>query len=194
MTTLEAVADFRRRQMAARPRFVVGVDLSSYRIDLAWVNDDGPERWHQVLAKPRPTAHKDYVPVLERIRAIEVPWMAIRYDRMDRGPWGALPGTDVTDLVIEYPFGNHASSIAPLMAVVGALTKDAPRWMAVHWPAAQKLRKAIGAKNTKDDAVKKLRELPWLEDYFEDWDEHELDALVAAVGGRAIIEASEQGD
>jgi hypothetical protein len=162
---------------------IVGVDVSSKRIDLAWIHppDGSPMRWHQDL-----TVKGRNNELIDRLRRIRIQWPA----------WGNWkPGDDVTDVVIEYPFAPQRRSIAALGAVVGIVTRQAPPWARVAWPSAGELRQAIGAKNTKASAHEAIRDLlrdgSNHADQIPGWDEHELDALVACIGWTKILEANE---
>lgn len=155
---------------------IVGVDLSTYRIDLAWLDEHGrPQRWHQELGGPK-------VDTIDRLRAIEIRWPTSC----------ALPhGADVTEVCIEWPWGR-GKALPPLMAVTGIVTRQAPRWARVSWAKCQDLRAAIGAKNTKVAAVTALLHMDDLNiDELDQWDEHELDALVTCVGWTRILEGQE---
>jgi hypothetical protein len=151
---------------------IVGVDVSSRRIDLAWLQDGKPCRWHQELGGPK--TH-----LIDRLRSIRIQW-----------PGAAFDGSGVTDIAIEYPFGR-GNAIAALMATTGIITRQAPPWARVAWPSAGELRAAIGARNRKADANRVICE--WVFDNCQlsihnDWDEHELDALTACVGWTRILE------
>lgn len=155
---------------------IVGVDVSSRRIDLAWLENGKPCRWHQELAKGH---------LIDRLRSISIQWPNYM-------PAGADVWVDVTDIAIEYPFGR-GNAIAALMATVGVITRQAPPWARVAWPSSGELRAAIGAKNTKDSAHFEVRLLfanPELR-MLEGWDEHELDALVACIGWTRILAAQD---
>lgn len=148
---------------------IVGVDVSSRRIDLAWVEDGRPCRWHQELGGPK--TH-----LIDRLRSIHMLW-----------PDG---GQGITDVAIEMPFGQSRSSVGALMAVVGIITLQAPYWARVAWPSSGELRAAIGAPNRKYDAglrIQTLCNLPHPSDP-NAWDEHELDALTACIGWTRILE------
>lgn len=151
---------------------IVGVDLSTHRIDLAWIDpiDARPRRWQQELTGKSS---------IDRIRQIEIHW-----------PYWPAQGVETTEVVIEWPFGRSSNY---LMAVVGILTHQAPTWARVSWLKCSDLRTAIGAKNTKRDAheaihmhVCPVHERD--ECILTDWDEHELDALVTCLGGTHILE------
>lgn len=156
---------------------IVGVDVSSRRIDLAWLENGKPQRWHQELAKGH---------LIDRLRSIRIQWPDV---------W-SYPENALTDVAIEYPFGR-GNAIAALMATVGVITRQAPPWARVAWPSAGELRAAIGARNTKESAhaaIEQLMGRHWLHDAYSavyDWDEHELDALVACIGWTRILEANE---
>lgn len=167
---------------------IVGVDVSSKRIDLAWLEDGRPQRWHQQLD---PKAH-----LIDRLRSIHIQWPmgTISIDMPE--PHGTVTtlseGWDVTDVAIEMPFGQSRKSVGALMATVGVVTKQTPGWARVAWPSSGELRQAIGAKNTKQDAHLMVRGACYPDHLVTvlDWDEHELDALVAAVGWTRILEAN----
>jgi hypothetical protein len=155
---------------------IVGVDVSSKRIDLAWLENGKPCRWHQELAKGH---------LIDRLRSIEIRWpVAIAWPATGRRD-------DVTDIAIEYPFGR-GNAIAALMAVTGIVTRQAPPWARVAWPSAGELRAAINANNTKTDAHTVLHATALLNQWpISTWNEHELDALVACTGWTRILEAQE---
>jgi hypothetical protein len=157
---------------------VVGVDVSSHQINLAWLEDGKPQRWHQEL----PKGH-----LIDRLRSINIRWP--RTGTILLGEDGA----DVTDVAIEYPFGR-GNAIAALMATTGIITRQAPPWARVAWPSSGELRAAIGARNTKDSAHTALWTLmPCSAPHhpLEQWNEHELDALVACIGWTAILKAQD---
>lgn len=156
---------------------IVGVDISTHRIDLAWLENDKPQRWHQELGKGA---------TIDRIRRIHVQWPAVVH------PFGVAiaPGASMTDVCIEEPWGR-GKALAPLHQVLGIVTRQAPSWARVAHVSSGDLRKAIGAKNTKVDAHTKLQ-------YhlsggivgvnpIGDWDEHELDSLVACIAWTRIL-------
>lgn len=163
---------------------IVGVDVSSRRIDLAWLENGRPCRWHQELAKGH---------LIDRLRSIRVEWPSRPFLYSDMACTQVKqPGFDTTEVAIEYPFGR-GNAIAALMATTGIITRQAPPWARVAWPSAGELRAAIGAKNTKSSAHTELCALMaeyggWL---IDDWDEHELDALTACIGWTRILEANE---
>lgn len=166
---------------------IVGVDVSSYRIDLAWLENGEPQRWHQQLDTK---AH-----LIDRLRSIRIQWPqdAQRYSEpgvLKRGLFDPVQ-SDVTDIAIEMPFGQSRKSVAALMATVGVVTRQAPPWARVAWPSAGELRAAIGAKNNKASAHGIL--YLWYAGQLDGWDEHELDALVACLGWARIIEQQESG-
>lgn len=165
---------------------VVGVDVSSRRIDLAWLDNGRPCRWHQELAKGH---------LIDRLRSIRIEWPAgpREIDMIDYAIRDTAPGHGVTDIAIEYPFGR-GNAIAALMATVGVITRQAPPWSRVAWPSSGELRAAIGSKNTKADAHTKLMFLPdatggTYGDTCWTWSEHELDALVACIGWTRILDS-----
>lgn len=163
---------------------IVGVDVSSKRIDLAWLENGKPCRWHQEL----PKGH-----LIDRLRAIEIKWPTgpgVRWGRYE----DPQPEWDTEEIAVEMPFGQSRKSVAALMSVVGIVTRQAPPWARVAWPSSQELRAAIGARNNKTDAHNAIR---WHmsdgvhQSTVEDWDEHELDALVACLGWTKILAQQE---
>lgn len=147
---------------------VVGVDISSRRVDLAWLENGKPQRWHVNLGGPS-------VHLIDRVRACHLGWPDY--------------GRSVTDIAVEYPFGRGATTLIALGAVLGAITRQAPTWARVAWPSAGELRQAIGAPNHKYEAglrIQTLHNLPHPSDP-DAWNEHELDALVACSGWTAIL-------
>lgn len=165
---------------------VVGVDVSSRRIDLAWLDNGVPKRWHQDLGNGH---------LIDRLREIRIKWPTSTGYLGPHGEMGcdSPGGFDITEVAIEYPFAAQRVAIAALMATVGVITKQAPTWARVAWPSSNELRKAIGAKNTKASAHDALLEAAWVMDWTEvpDYDEHEKDALVAALGWANILSAQE---
>lgn len=161
---------------------VVGVDISTLAVHVAWLEDGKPQRWHVDLGGSK-------VHVIDRIRAIEIAWPhSMSYDSYD-----------TQDVAIEFPYSVNRDTNAKLMAVLGAVTRQAPPWARVAWPSAGELRFAIGAaKNTKLDAHRALHDLchvcPHSDDHciLLDWNEHELDSLVACIGWTRILEAQDQ--
>ena len=149
---------------------IVGVDVSSHQINLAWLENGKPQRWHQELGDAK-------TPVIDRVRKARIRW----HD--------ALAPLEPDEICIEYPYSVNRQTNATLMAVVGAVTASAPRWARVAWPSSGELRAAIGAKNRKVDAHAAL-ELNYGFD-LAGFDEHECDALVAAVGWAAILQAQD---
>lgn len=152
---------------------IVGVDVSSRRIDLAWIEDGKPQRWHQELSGGR---HDDSL--IDRLRRIRVQW-----------PY------DLTHVAIEYPWAR-GDGIPALWSTMGVVTRQVPVGIEVGWPEPRELRAAIGAKNTKVDAKRALF-LIGLAQAWNDlprYDEHELDALVACLGWTAILAAQEDAE
>lgn len=152
---------------------IVGVDLSTFRIDLAWLDASGrPQRWHQVIGTDKDDA-------IDRMRRIAIEW-----------PGG---GQDITEVCIEWPWGR-GKALPPLMAVTGIITRAAPPWARVSWVKSGDLRAAIGARNTKLAAHQALFDIAeaagWL-GRVDGWDEHEADALVACVAWTRIIDQQE---
>lgn len=147
----------------------IGIDLSSFRIDYAWLDDkDHPVVVRQLLGSPK---H----PIQDRIRNIDFLdgvreiWSTKRY---------------CSSVIIEKPMGS-VNIVSPLMAVVGAVTAGIPGDVPVHWLRCNQLRAGIGAKNTKESAWEALEKLIPMD---PEWDEHEKDALVCAVSGAILIE------
>jgi hypothetical protein len=159
---------------------IVGVDLSTYRIDLAWLENGKPQRWHQILGTPKDDT-------IDRLRRIEIHWP--RRPRSWPTPGITHPqGEDCTEVCIEWPWGR-GKALPPLMATVGIITRQAPPWARVSWIKAGDLRAAIGARNTKASARYAIGEL--YPDAMWEFDEHECDALVTCLGWSAILAAQE---
>lgn len=161
---------------------IVGVDLSTFRIDLAWLDAQGrPQRWHQELGTTKEDA-------IDRMRRIAIRWPSST--TLD----GTVIASDVTEVCIEWPWGR-GKALPPLMAVTGIVTRQAPSWARVSWAKCGDLRRAIGAKDTKADVVRALSDIAatdvarWL--HVLQWNEHELDALVTCVGWTRILERQE---
>lgn len=177
---------------------IVGIDVSSRRVDLAWLEDGHPQRWHQELGDSK--TH-----LIDRLRTIRIQWPDWIPETITRPYDGAVfpssrvdwaPGHGMTDIAIEYPYAPQRTAIAALMATVGIITRQAPTWARVAWPSSGELRAAIGARNNKQDAHTRLwNAYPWtLGDFREirdGWDEHELDALVACIGWTRILAAQD---
>ena len=147
---------------------IVGVDVSSHRIDLAWLENGKPQRCRQELEGKQ---------LIDRVRKVHVPWYT-------------LLGDDCTEIAVEYPFGRSRAGVAALMAVVGAITASSPPWARVAWPSSGELRAAINAPNRKYDAhirIQTLHNLPHPSDP-NAWNEHELDALTACTGWTRILQ------
>ncbi len=157
---------------------IVGVDVSSYRVDLAWLDARPqfrapdrfhPERWHVLLG-----TSKDHL--IDRVRQVRVVWPL-----------------DVSEVAIEYPPPRNYATTAALMAVIGAITKSAPAYARVAWPTPGELRRAIGAANGKEAASKRLDEIAHMKGWnLDEWDEHERDALVACMGWTVILDRQDQ--
>lgn len=146
---------------------IVGVDVSTFAVHTAWLENGSPRRWHCELG-----TKNDHV--IDRIRSVHMIWPA-----------------SVEEIVIEYPYSVSRETNAHLMAVVGAITKSAPSYCRVTWESSLRLRQAIGAKNTKKDAASALVwAAPPLMKRAADlvfWSDHEIDALVACIGWGNIL-------
>jgi hypothetical protein len=148
----------------------IGIDLSSFRLDYAWLDDrQHPVVVTQKLGNPR-------MKIQDRLREID-------FLEATREIWATK--REHSSVIIEKPMGR-ISIVSPLMAVVGAITAGIPKEVPVHWVGVSQLRSAIGAKNSKLDAYRAISDLTELD--YSDWDEHEKDALVAAIGGALLIE------
>lgn len=150
---------------------IVGVDISTFAVHTAWLQDDGaPRRWHCTLGTT-----KNHV--IDRVRNVAMVWPSA-----------------ITGVAIEMPFSNNRMTNSGLMAVVGAVTKSAPTYCRVTWESAGTYRAAIGCINNKYDAGMAVKRIVWpdiWEDYPPDWSPDELDALVAAVGWQKILAAQD---
>ena len=148
---------------------VVGVDISSRQVNLAWIDEAGrPQRWHQMLGKGD---------LIDRLQSIHIQW--------PESP---------SEICIEYPFTPQRGAIAALMATVGVVTHQAPRYARVSWVKTADLRNAIGAKNNKADAHIQLGVINYMSEFYwgaeaslDDWSPDDLDALVACVGWSRIL-------
>ena len=148
----------------------IGIDLSSFRIDYAWLDDrHHPVVVTQILGKP-----KDRIE--DRLRNID-------FLEATREIWSTK--REHSSVIIEKPMGR-ISIVSPLMAVVGAITAGIPKDIPVHWVGVSQLRAGMGAKNSKESAWQRVSDLTELD--YSEWDEHEKDALVAAIGGALLIE------
>lgn len=148
----------------------IGIDLSSFRIDYAWLDDrKHPVVVSQLLGKPKDK-------IQDRLRNID-------FLEATREIWSTK--REHSSVIIEKPFGG-INIVSPLMAVVGAITAGIPKDIPVHWVGVSQLRSAIGAKNSKESAWEQIALLT--DSTYLDWDEHEKDALVAAIGGALLIE------
>jgi hypothetical protein len=151
---------------------VVGIDISSRQINTAWLSPSGhPERWSQDLGKGD---------LIDRLQRIHIQW----------------PDSP-SEICIEYPYTPQRGAIAALMATVGIVTHQAPRYARVSWVKTADLRAAIGCRNTKQAAQEMIlahfeyligrgRPAPVL-----DWTDDDRDALVACIGWTRILEANE---
>lgn len=161
---------------------IVGCDVSSYRVDLAWVNRDGrPAFWHQELA-----GGKHDNELIDRIRRIRIEWPGGSNAYVEEG-W------DVTHIAIEYPYAR-GNGIPALWTTVGVITRQAPRWAEVGWPEPRAIRAALGIKDKKTLVKDALYYLPqWpvgVPTGLLERDEHELDALATCIGWTLILRAN----
>ncbi len=102
---------------------IVGIDISSHRVDLAWLENGKPHRWHQELGKGV---------LIDRLREIRVRWPVVEIPH----PTFPIPLLEeVREIAIEMPFGQSRKSGAALMAVCGIVTRQAPPWARVAWPS-----------------------------------------------------------
>lgn len=145
---------------------VVGVDLSTFRVNTAWVMRGCACRWHVDLGTNK-------VRLIDRVRAVRMQWPL-----------------DVTEVVIEMPYGPNRQTDKSLMAVVGAITRSVPKQARVSWISSGDLRKSLGAKNSKESAFYVLSKV-WPAQQIEGWDEHEMDALVSCLGWTRILNDQE---
>lgn len=141
---------------------IVGFDFSTFRIDWAWVDDGIPKRERLDLGKG------NAIDRIQRIRGLTLP-------------------ADTEEACLEMPWGPNVDTTRKLSAVMGAITCRIPHAVRVSWIDPGDLRRACGAKNAKADVREPLEAL--LGVGLTDLDEHELDALVAAVGWASILEA-----
>jgi hypothetical protein len=151
---------------------VIGFDFSTYRIDWAWENAAGLHRRRLELG-----VSKSHIDRIQLVRGLTIP-------------------LDTEEACLEMPWGPNQKTTRSLMAVMGAITCRMPLDVRVSWIDPSDLRRAIGAGNSKDAAHDRLRELYPQHDldgakWSRRWDEHELDALVAAVGWTAILDGQE---
>lgn len=146
---------------------VVGFDISTRRLDWAWLNPHAPtvpcHRFHE-LGKGD---------IIDRTRNV-----------VNLG----LPHL-MTEACLEYPYSINRQTNASLMAVLGALTNRIDRMSRVAWMTSGDLRAAIGARNNKADAHERIRDLHPLA---SSWDEHALDALVACQAWTTILDLQER--
>lgn len=149
---------------------IVGFDISTRRIDWAWISSvhGCPMCEHRDLGSGK----------------------AALIDRVQNVRYLGLP-MNVTEACIEYPYSVNRQTNASLMAVVGAVTARVPSGTRVSWVSSQDLRAAIGAVNTKEAAHDAIRRLYSPHVRLDQWDEHELDALVAMRGWENILNAQE---
>jgi hypothetical protein len=164
---------------------IVGVDISTFAIHTAWIEDGRPRRWHQIIGDRKLRAKKQE-DVIDAARRVRVQWPN------DIFPNYPGAGHGVTDIAIEYPFGRSKDTCTTLGAILGIVTRQAPPWARVAWPSSGELRAAIGAKNTKLAAHWAVGEIMLVAgDGLTGWDEHELDALVACVGWTRVLQAQD---
>lgn len=146
---------------------IVGFDISTRRIDWAWLNDDEPHRHYHDLAGPH---------VIDRVRCVR--------------SLGLPP--DMTEACIEYPYSVNRQTNASLMAIVGALTTRIYPEVRVAWVTSLDLRAACAAAaNTKTAAHERILDLHPLA---RGWDEHALDALVTCQGWTTILSLQERDE
>lgn len=146
---------------------VVGFDISTRRLDWAWVNEYGVPCCHvHDLGKG------DIVDRIRRVCNLGLPHSMV-------------------EAAIEYPYSVNRQTNASLMAAVGALTCRIDSMARVAWVSSGDLRAAIGANNSKPSAHERIRDL---HSGIGDWDEHSLDALVAAAGWTAILALQDRED
>lgn len=152
---------------------VIGFDFSTYRIDWAWQHGSELHRRRLELG-----VSKSAIDRVQLIRGLTIP-------------------LDTEEACLEMPWGPNQSTTRKLMAVMGAITCRLPLDVRVSWIEPADLRRAIGAKNTKESAHERLHEmfpeadLGGKQRWSRPWDEHELDALVAATGWTAILDDQE---
>jgi hypothetical protein len=156
---------------------VVGVDVSSYRVDLAWL-DYHPDLWDGQRLKPERChfilgTSKDHL--IDRVRNVRIVWPL-----------------DVTEVAIEYPPPRNYATTAALMAVIGAITKSVPTMARVAWPSVREVRDAIESPYGKADSHERLDEIARMKGWnIDEWDEHERDALIACVAWEIILNQQE---
>lgn len=162
---------------------IVGIDVSSKRVDLAWLENGKPQRWHQQLDEK---AH-----LIDRLRSIRIQWPGVPFTVSGDHMTVNRPGHEVTDIAIEYPWAR-GNGVAALWSTVGVITRQAPHWARVSWPYSKDLRAAIGSVDIKGQAHLALSllcvETGW---DLSDWTPDELDALVTCVGWTRILEAQD---
>ena len=95
-------------------------------------------------------------------------------------------------VVIEAPYGPNRKTQTALDYVIGAFRSRIPANAAVQFLSASQWRAALGAKNTKADGHRAVRELMRDDsigiDQVAGRDEHELDALGVALAWRKLTE------
>lgn len=143
---------------------VVGFDISTRRLDWAWLEQSVPmHRFHELGKND----------IIDRVRNV-----------VNLG----LPH-EMTEACLEYPYSINRQTNASLMAVLGALTNRIDRMSRVAWMSAGDLRAAIGASNSKPAAHERIRDIHPLA---SGWDEHALDALVACQAWTTILDLQER--
>lgn len=143
---------------------VVGVDISSRLVNLAWMSPAGrPQRWSQDLGRGD---------LIDRLQRIHIEW--------PESP---------SEICVEYPYTPQRNAIAALMATVGVVTHQAPRYARVSWVKTADLRAALGCKNTKAAAYEAIQAMTfgvWTHALMG-WSADDIDALVACLGWQRIL-------
>lgn len=148
---------------------IVGVDFSTFAVHTAWVVEgEAPRRWHLEL-DGRPKRN-----LIDRVREVRLQWPA-----------------DVEWVAIEYPVGRSRRTDKALCSVLGAITRSVPRQAGVAWPSTWQVRSAVGATADEKPAAHAALKMHFANP-LDDWDEHELDALVVSLGFQIILNQQEE--
>lgn len=164
-----------------RPAFVLGVDISTTRLDMA-----------AVPCLP-------YVTIEPEVVRLDIPASRVRDDaarcvRLGRRLRHALESAPyVVAVAIENPIGPHRNTDRALLPILGALTMAADP-AAVCWYQAQEWRRILGAVGKAGVSKAGGHDLVCaiVGEACAAMDEHALDALGVALAHRHVIDAHDR--
>lgn len=162
---------------------ILGIDVSSFRIDGALLQSDGFSVHHEILGKPKNS-------LVDRVRNVH-------HALGQMMPIDNYFNTIVPEwIVIEDAYGMSGRARKALDLTVGALVTSCPAQSGVKLLKASEWRSYLGSKNTKidghDHVIGRLaNRYPAQVSDAVSMDEHELDALGVALGWEAKLN---QGD